>query len=148
MNPIRRLASAPLLLAALLATAAAPKPGAIRIEAPWVRPVAAGLPATAAYATFRNTGRTEDAVIAVSTPAASVAGVHESVSAGGVMSMKPVPRLALRPGATVTLKPGGLHIMLERLRAPLRAGETVPVTFTFQRAKPVTVKVPVQAFAP
>ena len=50
------------------------------------------------------------------------------------MKMRPVGALELRPGAPTVLKPGGLHIMLMGVKAPLRQGETFPLTLTFEGA--------------
>jgi copper(I)-binding protein len=48
------------------------------------------------------------------------------------MKMRAVPRLALPAGKAVTLKPGGYHVMLMALQQPLKEGETVNITLTFE----------------
>ena len=59
---------------------------------------------------------------------------------GAVMRMRGLPGgLALPPGQAVTLKPGGFHIMLEGLNAPLKRGETIPLHLTFAKSAPVDV---------
>ncbi|CAN5196455.1 hypothetical protein BH09PSE2_BH09PSE2_13540 [soil metagenome] len=147
----------PLVAAALLLMAGGPKPtpmsvsgvaGPVRIERGGVRPAAQGLPASAAYLTLRNTGRKPDSLISVTTSVAAMAGVHVSVSHKGVMSMEPIGALPLPPGAAIELKPGGLHVMLDGLRRPLKVGEAVPLTFRFKTSAPVSIMVPVQAKAP
>ena len=62
---------------------------------------------------------------------------------GNIMRMRPVPGIDVAPGKPVELKPGGLHIMLVGLTRPLQAGESFPLTLTFQNAAPVTVIVKV-----
>ncbi len=153
-----RFPAAPLILvAALMLMAGGPKPGPkptpgvagpVRIEGAWVRPAAQGMPASAAYLTLRNEGRKPDFLISVTTSVAAMAGVHVSVSHKGVMSMEPIGALPLPPGAAITLKPGGLHVMLDGLRRPLKSGEAVPLTFRFKSSAPVSIMVPVQALAP
>jgi copper(I)-binding protein len=64
---------------------------------------------------------------------------------GDVMRMRPVDGVEIRAGQTVTLRPGGFHLMLIGLSQPLRQGETVPVTLRFERAGDVQVALSVQA---
>ena len=79
-------------------------------------------------------------------PAAAAAELHQTTNENGVMHMLPLPDgLALPAGQGVTLAPGGLHVMLMGLRHPLKQGETLALTLTFEHAAPVTVQVPVQA---
>lgn len=50
------------------------------------------------------------------------------------MTMRPVDSIELPAGETVKLEPGGYHVMLLELAAPLTAGQTFPVTLTFEEA--------------
>ena len=59
------------------------------------------------------------------------------------MEMRPVAEIPVRPGETVVLKPGALHVMLIGLKAPLREGERLSLTLRFARAGEITVEVPV-----
>jgi copper(I)-binding protein len=52
----------------------------------------------------------------------------------GVMRMRPVERLQVDPGARITLRPGGDHVMLMGLKRPLRGGETFPMTLAFEKS--------------
>lgn len=95
----------------------------------------------AAYVTVRNDGGEPDRLVAASSPASARAGLHLSLTDGGVMRMRPLDALDLRPGETVAMAPGGaLHLMLEGLHAPLVAGQTVPITLHFERAGDVEVQ--------
>jgi hypothetical protein len=60
------------------------------------------------------------------------------------MRMRPVETLALPAGATLAMKPGGLHIMLIHLKRALRPGDRVPLTLTFEHGAALTLKVPVR----
>ena len=63
----------------------------------------------------------------------------------GVMKMRPVEKgLSIEPGKTVKLAPGGYHLMMMDLKAPLKQGEKVLVTLEFERAGKVTVSLDVQ----
>jgi len=67
---------------------------------------------------------------------------------GDVMKMREVEAIELPAGKTVELKPGGLHIMLMGLKAPLKAGSSVPLTLKFEKAGEVSVKLTVATQAP
>jgi copper(I)-binding protein len=72
-----------------------------------------------------------------------MAMLHESIVENGVAKMRMLDGVALQPGTPLTLKPGGMHIMLTELKAPLRVGGSFPLTLTFAKAPPVTVTVKV-----
>jgi len=78
--------------------------------------------------------------------------VHEMKMEGDVMKMRAVPALDLPAGKAVDLKPGGFHVMLMDLKAPLAKGSTVPLTLVFKDAKgaesKLQLQVPVAAQAP
>jgi hypothetical protein len=63
----------------------------------------------------------------------------------GMMKMRPVPGLSVAPGKPVKLAPGGYHIMLMGLKAPLKQGDSFPLTLRFEHAAPMTVTVNVEA---
>ena len=118
--------------------------GALFIGQPWTR--AAGTGGTGAgYLSIRNDGTAPDRLIGASTPAARAVELHTMLRDGEVMRMRPVTEIALPPGQTVTLAPGGLHIMLIGLGAPLVLGADVPLTLRFAQAGEVTVQLRVQA---
>lgn len=56
-----------------------------------------------------------------------------------MMGMRPIESLELPAGEEVSLEPGGYHIMLFELKAPIADGDTIPVTLTFEKAGEVTV---------
>lgn len=91
-------------------------------------------------------------LVGVSSPVAGVAEVHEMKMEGDVMKMRAVPSLSLPAGKKVELKPGGYHLMLMDLKAPLAKDSTVPVTLLFKDAKgaesKLELKLPVATAAP
>jgi hypothetical protein len=91
-------------------------------------------------------------LVGVSSPAAGSAEVHEMKMDGDVMRMRALPALELPAGRAVELKPGGLHLMLMELKAPLRPNSTVPLTLTFRNAhgqqSRLDLQVPVATAAP
>jgi copper(I)-binding protein len=120
----------------------------------WARPSSAMASAGAAYMTIQNTGSATDALIGASSPAASTVEVHESVvmgtpapgasGDGGMMGMQPVERLEIPAGGSVQLKPGSYHLMLIGLKQDLKAGGTIEITLSFEKAGEVTLSVPVK----
>ncbi len=138
-------------LAALVMTSVAGahgyQAGPLKIGHPWARPALAGR-AGGGYLTVTNTGRAADTLIAAASPVAARVTLHEMRMNGAVMSMRPVKALAIAPGATLTLAPGGYHLMLEGLKRELKVGERVPGTLTFQKAGTVNIEFAVQAAPP
>jgi copper(I)-binding protein len=64
---------------------------------------------------------------------------------GEVMRMREVAAIPVPARGSVTLQPGGLHLMLIGLTAPLVVGDTIPVTLRFERAGEMRVMLAVQA---
>lgn len=103
------------------------------------RPTPNGRDVTGCYLTL--TSSTNDRLISVSSPSSTTAQIHEMKTEGGVMQMAEMKDgLPLPAGEAVTLKPGGNHIMLIGVTAPLKAGDTVSLTLTFEQAAPYGVR--------
>ena len=138
-------------LAALLAIGCASVHAqTIEVRDAWARAAAPGQRASSAF--MKITARDGAKLVGVASPVAGVAELHQMKLEGAVMTMRPVPALDLPAGKTVELKPGGYHVMLMDLKAPLPKDSTVPLTLVFQDAKgvqsKVELKVPVSASAP
>lgn len=116
----------------------------IVIEQAFARATPAGARNGAVYMTILNRGTAADRLVAASSPAAARAELHKTISEGGVMKMRPVDGVPVDPAGKAVLKPGGLHLMLLDLKAPLMQGETVSVTLTFEQAGRMTIAVPVE----
>ena len=119
----------------LFAVPALAQSGGIQVAQVWARATPGGAKTAAIYMTITNTGTTPDTLDGTaSTPAAAHALLHQEKMANGVMEMRPVKSLTIEPGKTVVLQPGGYHLMLTGLTAPLKEGQTVPLTLTFAHA--------------
>lgn len=131
-----------------LASASAAAPGAamtLQISQAWSRATPPAAITGAGYLTIRNTGKSADRLVGGSTPVAAKLEIHEMSMTGGVMRMRPVKGgLAIAPGQSVILKPGGYHLMLIGLKRPLKAGERLPVTLTFERTGAVETELEVR----
>jgi periplasmic copper chaperone A len=137
----------PLRLAAVFALAvagpAAAQSSGIAVTDGWARATPPGAKAAAAYVTIANKGAAADQLVAASTPVAGKAQVHTTINTDGVLQMRPVPSLDVKPGAKVTLKPGGYHIMLTELKQPLKEGASFPLSLQFAKAGSVETTVTV-----
>ena len=134
-----------LLLGLATAVEAQPASGPpIRVEGPWARATIGGANTGAAYLTILNQGPGDDRLVAISTPVAGIAELHRTVEEQGIMKMLPVPALELKAGAKIAFEPGGYHIMLMKLRAPLKEGQTFPLALTFEKAGRIEVTVKVE----
>ena len=122
----------------LIATAQTATTTAVRVESAWARATVPGQKGTGAF--MNITAKDSTRLVGVSSPAAGVAEVHEMKMDGDVMKMRAVSGLDLPAGQTVSLKPGGYHVMLMDLKAPLMKDSTVPVTLRFKDAKGVESK--------
>ncbi|GED96528.1 copper chaperone PCu(A)C [Gordonia crocea] len=93
----------------------------------WVKAAPSGM--TAAFGTLTNNGTQTVRVVSASSPSAGRTEIHEVVPVAGAMQMRPKQGgLAIPPGGTATLKPGGDHIMLFDLPKPVTAGQNVSIT--------------------
>jgi len=139
---LRRL----LIVSALLALAACNKLAgpAVAVSDAWARATAPGQ-GGAVYATIDNNGRTGDRLLSVTTDRASMAMIHEGGMDNGVARMRMIDSLDIPARTGAKLAPGGNHIMLEGLKAPLVAGDTFQVTMNFERSGEVAVPVSVVA---
>ena len=104
----------------------------ITINDPYVRAVPPMVRTTAAFMQIQNSDEVESFVVDAATPAAGAVELHMHTNDDGVMRMRRIPHIHLPPGKTVALQPGGLHIMLFDLASPLKPGEELPITLTFQ----------------
>ena len=132
------IVAAALALAPLAASAQDVGP---RVEQAWARATAGRSTTGAAYLTIESA--TPDELIGASTPVAGRAEIHSHSEENGVMRMRQVDAVPVRPGAPAVLKPGGNHIMLMDLKHPLKVGDSFPLTLRFAKAgdREVTIHV-------
>ncbi len=149
-----------LLAACSGAATPSPAPAGLSIDGAWARTSPKVANAGAAYLVIKNPGTVADALVGASSPASGTAQVHEtytlpapsgstmqgaSPSTGAMMGMRPVAKIDIPAGGSIELKPGGYHIMLMELKQELKAGTTIPLTLTFEKAAPMTVNAEVRA---
>lgn len=126
---MRPLAYLLLVLVAALPPAYAGTPE-VTVSDAWIRAIP-GSDVAAAYLTLRNSGTYPVTIVAISSPAAASAMIHETTLVGTQSTMRPHEQLLLAAGQTVRLSPGGLHVMLMNLRQALHPGDQVQLVLLF-----------------
>jgi len=115
--------------------------GALTIVHPWARATpSAAVKNSAAFFVVENKG-VADRLVAVSGSVAEKIELHTMVREAGVMRMREVKSLDVPANGKLELKPGGLHVMLIGLKAPLKDGDRFPLTLRFERAGEIKIDV-------
>ena len=121
------------------------KAGDLVISQAWSRATPGGAKIAGGYLTIENKGSAPDRLVGGSGDIAGKVEVHEMAMNYGVMTMRALDKgLAIEPGKTVKLAPGGYHLMMFDLKGPLKQGDKVPVTLQFEKAGKVTLSLDVQ----
>jgi copper(I)-binding protein len=115
----------------------------IKIEDPWSRATAPGAKVGAGY--MKITSDVADRLVGAASPAAQRVELHVTVKDGDVMRMREVKAYDIPAKGGFELKPGGAHLMLVDLKAPLKEGTKVPLTLRFEKAGEVKVELQVRA---
>lgn len=150
MRPLARLVLLAALVAApfgapIAANAHDYSAGDLKIDHPWARATPGAITTGAVYLSVTATGAAPDRLVAAATPRAAKAELHTQIMDGDVMKMRALSAIEINPGEPTMLKPGGMHIMLVGLTAPLREKDRFPLTLTFEKAGKVEVEVLVES---
>jgi copper(I)-binding protein len=135
------LVAAPLFSsAAAAADASEISVGALKIKDAFARPTPAGATVAVGYLTIINGAGTPDRLVSATSDISAKTQIHEMKMKGDVMEMRELTDgLAIPPGATVVLKPGGYHIIFVDLKHPVKAGDVIHVNLSFEKAGKVDV---------
>jgi periplasmic copper chaperone A len=121
------------------------KAGDIVISQAWSRATPNGAKIGAGYFTIENKGTTSDKLVGVTGEISGKIEVHEMSMNNGVMTMRPMDGgVTIDPGKTVKLAPGGYHLMIMDLKSPLKQGDKLPLTLSFEKAGKVAVVLDVE----
>lgn len=115
----------------------------VSVEDAWSRATAPGQ--DAAMVDLSITSGQAATLVGVSSPACKAAELHSMTHEGGMMKMREVKEIELPAGKRVGLGESGYHLMLIGLKAPLKAGEAVPLTLNVRLADKRVVNVEVKA---
>jgi len=148
MKPVLQFLTLAALMASVFtvpAQAGDAKAGDLVITQAWSRATPKGAKIAGGYLTIENKGAAPDRLVGGSGEIAGKVEIHEMAMNNGVMTMRPLDKgLAIEPGKTVKLAPGGYHLMLMDLKGPFKQGDKVPVTLEFEKAGKVTLSFDVQ----
>lgn len=109
----------------------------------WARASLGQNPNSSAYVTVHNLSNTADRLTSLACAGAKRCSLHTHVTENGIMKMRPVESLGIGPGAHIEFKPGGYHIMMFDVIAPLKAGTKTSITLVFENAGEVRTDVDV-----
>ena len=120
--------------------------GPLKLEQPWTRATPGGAKIAGGYLKITNNGTAADRLVSATSVGADHVEIHEMSMTDGVMKMRPLTDgLAIKPGETVELKPGGFHMMFMGIKQPLKQGDTLKATLKFEKAGTVDVSFGVNA---
>lgn len=134
------------LLAAPAALAGSITEGSLTIDTPVARETPKGARAGAGFFAVTNTGSEADRLVAVTADFPRVE-IHETIMEDGIARMQQIEGLVIEPGETVTLQPGGKHIMFMGLSETFDVGEEIPATLVFERAGAIAITFEVRPIA-
>lgn len=119
------------LAALILGLASVPAWAAdVTVSDAWARATMPGQKVSAAY--MRIVASEDARLVSASSSVVPRVEIHEMKMDGSVMRMREVKALDLPKGKTVSLEPGGYHIMLMNLAKPIAAGERVPLSLVIE----------------
>ena len=121
--------------------------GNLIVDHPWATPSPPGQSQAAVYFVIQNHGEDADTLLGARTAAAALVDMHDSEVINNISRMTTEDEVIAPPGADTIFEPGGLHLMLRELDAPLGPGARFPLTLTFERAGEVEVTVVVETLA-
>jgi periplasmic copper chaperone A len=120
--------------------------GSLEIDNPWMRATPRGADVASAYLTIVNKGTEAERLIGGTLTGVSRFEVHRMVVEGGVAKMRPVEGgLEIKPGQSLALTPGALHVMLIGLKQPFQQGQHIKGTLMFEKAGKVDVEFTVES---
>lgn len=133
------------LAGAFLLTSVHAETTMVQVSGAYAREVPPGQANSAAYMVLHNTGTKEESLVGAKTSVAKKAELHTHRLEDGMMKMREVKEIEIPASGTVTLKPGGLHIMLIGLNHQLTSGEEIALELIFEDGENQTVMVPVRS---
>lgn len=119
--------------------------GELSFQDPWIRGSVAGQKNGAGYLVIQNKGTIPSALQSVNSDRADRVELHTIVREDGVAKMREVKQIEVPAQGSVTLQPGGYHVMFIGLTQPFKEGESIPVKLNFANGQSATVSFVVKA---
>jgi copper(I)-binding protein len=118
--------------------------GDITVSGAFTRAMLPNAPVGGGYMTITNAGRAPDRLLGATTASTDAVEFHDSKVTDGMMEMTHLPEgIEIPAGGSVTLAPGGLHVMFINPKSPFKEGECLAVTLSFERAGDLTIELSV-----
>ena len=130
--PLLTFAAAAALVVAAPSIAAGTAADNVTVSDPYVRLAPPGQMVTGAFLVLKNNDDKDHKVVKADNPVSKVTELHTHTMEGGMMKMRPVKDIEIKAKGETGLQPGGLHIMLIDLKQPLKEGENVAISVTFE----------------
>jgi copper(I)-binding protein len=150
MFALRHLPVLALALLSLSVSSASAKDytlGPIKISTPWTRVTPTAATVAGGFMTITNTGAQPDTLVGGTATVSGRLEIHEMAMDGGVMKMRELkPGLVIKPGETITLKPGSFHVMFMELKEPIATGKTFKGTLVFEKAGTIEIEYAIEPF--
>lgn len=121
--------------------------GPIEVRDAYAHATSNAQPVGAGFLTVTNSG-VADRLVGVACTCSQSAELHAMAMDGGVMKMRKLDAIDVPPKGSVALEPGGMHLMLIGLKAPLAEGQSVPLELRFDKAGVVKTTLKVRARVP
>lgn len=112
----------------------------LSIKQVWISEAPPSVSILAAYLTITNNTDKDISLLSVSSPTFKTIEIHRSVEKNGLASMERLENLDIAAGNTISLEPGGYHLMLFDPAKPLKAGDTVQMEFNFTNGNDITAQ--------
>jgi copper(I)-binding protein len=116
----------------------------IKIENAWMRIGGKGTN-SALYFDIKNTSSKDDELTDVFSDIAKVVQIHETYKQGDNLGMRKVESIKIKGNSTFQLSPGGVHVMVIRLKEDLRPGDKKEFTLTFKHSGKLKIKATVKS---
>lgn len=123
----------------------APTFAELEIKQGYMRAVPPGQMMSAAFMELTNSGEKSLELVGGSSDSVKSIEVHNHQKIDGVMKMYRIPALTIAPGESVTLKPGGLHIMFIGLKKPIVAGQHFSFNLSFKDGTSQAIELPIKS---
>jgi copper(I)-binding protein len=122
--------------------------GAMSVADPYARAVPPGQVTSAVFLRLDNAGDAPQSLVGGKAEVAEAVELHEHTMEGGMMRMRRVEAIEVPAQGSVTLEPGGLHIMLIGLKRDLNPGDRVDLSLELGDGSVLQVEAPVREVQP
>ena len=99
---------------------------------------------SAAFLTITNKTNNKIKLISATSDIAERVELHTHIKADGMMKMRQVKEIPIAANDSVSLQPGGYHVMFLGLKNNLKVGQIVNITLYFSNNDKVNIDAPVQ----